>query len=301
LEPEFTTEVFRTIFPDDKQFQVHDPLPDDPDVSDEGAANHSRLCNSHGKHGIELFVFGRNGTDTLPQKYPARQTRAAGEQISRHHCLDAERTIFVQQNPAAIDAGVFHNDVISVANENVMICHEQAYVDQRDIIEQLREKLPELCLIEVSTQALSLQEAVQTYLFNSQLVTLPDASMLLLCPLECADHPQVRPILAKLLAEDNPVEEVKFIDVRQSMQNGGGPACLRLRVVLTETELSAVHQPVLLTDDLYHRLRHWIQKHYRDELTLESLGSPNLLREVRDALNELSQILELGMIYPFQQ
>lgn len=301
LEPEFTTQIFRRIFPDVDQFQVHDPLPDDPDHSDEGAANHSRLCRSHKEAALELFVYGRNGAGPLPQKYPARQSYAASAQVAQQHGLHQERTIFVQQNPAAIDAGVFHNDVIAVANENVFFCHEQAYVDQRAVIEQLRERIPELCLIEVSTEELSIEEAVQTYLFNSQLVTLPDASMLLLCPLECADHPRVRPILAKLLAEDNPIDEVKFIDVRQSMHNGGGPACLRLRVVLTETELAAIHQPVLLTDELYDRLRDWIQKHYRDELTLESLGGPNLLREVRDALNELSQILELGMIYPFQQ
>jgi succinylarginine dihydrolase len=301
LEPEFTTRVFRKIFSDEDRFRVHDPLPDDPAFADEGAANHSRLCLSHGEAGLELFVYGRNGTREQPQKFPARQTRAACERIARQHGLVEERTMFVQQNPAAIDAGVFHNDVIAVVNESVLFCHERAYVDQPQVLDRLRERFPGLCLIEATSAELSMEEAVQTYLFNSQLVTLADDSMLLLCPVECADHEGVRHVLSRILADGTPVAEVKFIDVRQSMQNGGGPACLRLRVALTHEELSAIHQPVLLTEELYERLSDWIQTHYREELTIETLGDPGLLNEVREALEELSQILELGAIYPFQQ
>ncbi len=45
----------------------------------------------------------------------------------------------------------------------------------------------------------------------------------------------------KLVAEDNPISAMQVLDLRESMANGGGPACLRLRVVLTEEERRAVN------------------------------------------------------------
>ncbi len=300
LESAFTTKLLRTIFADPTHFCVHNPLPNDSKFADEGAANHSRFCHSHNAPGLEMFVYGRNGSELLPQKFPARQTRASGERIASQHGLLHDRTLFVQQNPAAIDAGVFHNDVIAVANEHVLLCHEHAYFNQSQIMKQLSEKFSELHLIEVAATDLSIEDAVQTYLFNSQLVTLPQGTMMLLCPIECAEHEQVRLVLDRILSDGGPITEVKYVDVRQSMQNGGGPACLRLRVVLTEDELEAIHQPVILTGDLFERLTGWIKKHYREELTIESLGDPQLLAEGHEALNEVSQILELGPIYPFQ-
>ncbi len=301
LESTFTTKLLRTIFPAPTYFCIHNPLPNDPKFADEGAANHSRLCRTHSAPGLEMFVYGRNGTGLFPQTFPARQTRASGEQIASQHGLSEDRSLFVQQNPAAIDAGVFHNDVIAVANEHVLLCHEHAYVNQTQVMKHLSKKFPELHLIEVAAEDLSVEDAVQTYLFNSQLVTLPQGTMLLVCPIECAEHKRVRPVLDRIVGNGGPITEVKFVDIRQSMQNGGGPACLRLRVVLTENELEAIHQPVLLTKDLFERLTDWINRHYREEITIESLGDPQLLVEVRASLDEVSQILKLGPIYPFQQ
>lgn len=300
-EPVFTTRLFRTIFADSNHFAVHDPLPDDPAFADEGAANHVRFCREHGEPGLEVFVFGRNEAGPTTQRYPARQTRAAGEAIAHRHGLSADRTMFVRQNPAAIDAGVFHNDVIAVANETVLLCHAQAYVNQRQVLDELAGRFPDLQRIEITSDELTVQDAVSTYLFNSQLITLPNGEMLLLCPAECADHPRARAALDRIVDHNGPIAGVEFVDVRQSMQNGGGPACLRLRVVLTEAELDAVHQPILLTEQLDRRLADWIGRHYREELTIDSLGDPRLVDEVRAALDELSQILELGAIYPFQQ
>lgn len=209
--------------------------------------------------------------------------------------------MFLRQNPAAIDAGVFHNDVIAVANENVLFCHEQAYVNQRQALNELAERFPELQPIEVTSDELTVEDAVRTYLFNSQLVSLPDRRMLLLCPSECEEDSGTRTVLDRIVSPRGPITDVRFVDVRQSMQNGGGPACLRLRIVLTDMELAAVHQPILFTEDLFHRLSDWISRHYREELTIDSLGDPLLVDEVRTALDELSQILDLGAIYPFQQ
>ncbi len=300
-EPVFTTRLFRTIFADRNRFAVHDPLPDDPAFADEGAANHARLCREHGEPGLEVFIFGRDEAGAMTQRYPARQTRAAGEAIAHRHGLSADRTMFVQQNPAAIDAGVFHNDVIAVANETVLLCHAQAYVNQRQVLDELAARFPDLQRIEITSDELTVEDAVSTYLFNSQLITLPNGEMLLLCPGECAEHTGTRAVLDRIVGHNGPIAGVEFVDVRQSMQNGGGPACLRLRVVLTEAELAAVHQPVLLTEQLDRRLADWISRHYREELTIDSLGDPRLVDEVRAALDELSQILNLGAIYPFQQ
>jgi len=147
--------------------------------------------------------------------------------------------LFVRQSPAAIDAGVFHNDVIAVANERVLLCHALAFAERERVLGELRERFPELLTIEVGAEELALEEAVRTYLFNSQLLTLPDGGMTLLCPAECIESPSVQAVLGRIVAEDNPITEVQFVDVRQSMHNGGGPACLRLRVVLTEEELAA--------------------------------------------------------------
>jgi len=157
-----------------------------------------------------------------------------------------------------------------------------------------------LLTIEVGAEELALEEAVRTYLFNSQLLTLPDGGMELLCPAECIESPSVQAVLGRIVAEDNPITEVQFVDVRQSMHNGGGPACLRLRVVLTEEELAAVHRPLLLTERLYGDLVVWVERHYREDLTPGDLADPRLREESLAALEELAGRLELGAVYPFQ-
>lgn len=298
LEPPFTTRLLRAIFADDRQFAVHDPLPGVTEYADEGAANHLRLCPGHGDAGLEIFVYGRTeeseGPELLrPRIHPARQTRLAGETIAALHGLRADAVMFVQQNPEAIDAGVFHNDVIAVANENLLMCHALAFVDQPRVLAEARERLPSLQVFEVSAAELSLEEAVATYLFNSQLVTLPDSRMLLLCPIECELHPGVQKVLGRLRREVERVRDVRYVDVRQSMRNGGGPACLRLRAVLTERELASLPKSILITDSLHRQLTGWVTRHYREELTPADLGAPAFLQEVRAALEELSEILDL--------
>ncbi len=303
LEPTFTTRLLRTIFPGEDHFTTHDPLPDESSLADEGAANQMRLCSKHGSRGVEVFVYGREGqpgSSSPTKKYPARQTRAACQAIIDRHQLDSDSVVLAQQSPATIDAGVFHNDVIAVANENVLLCHEGAYTTQSSTLEDLAEKSERLRVVEISEDELSLTDAVETYLFNSQLITLSDGKMLFLCPADCEEHGAARAVVERIVAEVDEITEVKFVDVRQSMQNGGGPACLRLRVVLTDRELAAVHQRLLLTSDLYEQLTDWVGRHYRTELTLAALGDPQLLTEVRTALDELTEILALGPIYPFQ-
>jgi succinylarginine dihydrolase len=306
IEAAATARVLCDVFGDPAHFVVHAPLPASATLSDEGAANHARLCAGYGRPGLELFVYGREATrrsaDT-PSAFPARQTREACEAIARRHRLDAERAILVQQSPAAIDAGVFHNDVIGVANLHVLLCHAQAYVDQTRVMELLAERFAQICggalaVVEIPASLMSLQEAVASYLFNSQLVTAPDGTMTLLCPRECHDQPAARAAIRYIVDGDNPIEHVHYFDLRQSMHNGGGPACLRLRVVLTEPQARAMHQGIVYTDELGDQLEAWVQRHYRDELRPADLFDPHLPLEVDKALAELSGLLNLPCICP---
>jgi succinylarginine dihydrolase len=309
IESTFTGVVLKAIFSDDASFAHHAPLPAAVHFSDEGAANHTRLCTDYAKKGIELFVYGRRASSQLPRCpliFPARQTLEASEAMARLHQLDPSSTVFAQQNPAAIDAGVFHNDVISVGNQGVFVYHADAFGDSDAVIGMLKKRFAEccdakLCLIKVGADEVTVQEAVESYLFNSQLVTLPDGGMCLIAPVECEENPRTKKVLDRIIYEENPIRAVRFVDVRQSMKNGGGPACLRLRVVLTEEEMGRTHQNVYLTDLLFAELTSWGEQYYRDQLSPADLADPALAEEGRAALDVLTQILKLGSIYRFQK
>jgi succinylarginine dihydrolase len=314
IEPETTSAGLRAIFKDPRYFAHHDPLPASPQFGDEGAANHTRLCASsgtdYGKKGVEFFVFGRHGFLTgapEPRKFPARQTLDASAAVARMHGLDTSAVVFGQQNPEAIDAGVFHNDVAGVGNQGVYFYHEQALLDSARVMDELQKKYALICgekllAIEVPANQVSMQDAVTSYLFNSQLVTLPTGGMALILPTECEANPAVFNYVKQLQSEHSKIfTDVRYLEVKQSMRNGGGPACLRLRVVLTEQELAGTHQRVLMNDQLYGELVTWAKKHYRDRLTLDDLRDVKLLTECRTALDELTTILGVGSIYPFQR
>ena len=308
LEAPTTTAILRAIFADSTRFAVHDPLPAVPQFGDEGAANHTRLAADVDTPGVEFFVYGRRGafghtgSGIVPKHFPARQTLESFAAIARRHGLDPERTVFAQQNPAAIDAGVFHNDVISVGQRSVLFCHERAYVDQHAVLADLAAAVgPTFTPIIVRESDVSIADAVATYLFNSQLIVREDGRMLLVAPGECRENVLVASYLDALVAGGGPIAEVLTFDLKQSMKNGGGPACLRLRVALTAAERSAMHANVFLDDSLAQALEAWIREHYRDRLAAADLADPLLLQESRRALDQLSQILRIGNVYPFQR
>jgi succinylarginine dihydrolase len=212
----------------------------------------------------------------------------------------------LEQNPRAIDAGAFHNDVVAVGNLNVLLVHAAAFADGQAALDQIRLAYSqvsgrELGVVEVPETQVSLADAVESYVFNSQLVRLPDGTVSLIAPTECREHPRVRPFLDGLVGPGGPVQSVHFVDVRQSMRNGGGPACLRLRVALTAAQRSRVHGGVMLDDVLYERLVNWVRSNYRDQLLPRDLADPKLLDECRAALDALTQILGVGPIYRFQR
>ncbi len=304
IEPPVTARVLKAIFPEGRRFAHHDPLPGATHFGDEGAANHNRFCTAYGERGVHLFVYGRRAFDgaAMPKRFPARQTREASEAIARQH--GTAQAVFVQQNPAAIDAGAFHNDVVAVANRHVFLYHEDAFADPAALEAELRRAAPgiDYDFIRVPRTALSLADAVRSYLFNSQLVSPPGADrMTLLLPQEVAETPAAKSYMDALVAGDGPIGEAIYLDVRQSMRNGGGPACLRLRVVLDKADRAAIGARVVGDELLFKALEAWVERHYRDRLAPADLGDPALLDECRTALDELTQLLELGPVYDFQR
>ena len=307
LEHQTTTALLQAIFNDAKYFRHHAALPAGNHFGDEGAANHNRLATAYGESGVQLFVFGRyafRSGEHAARRFPSRQSYEASAAISRLHQLDPQKVVFAQQNPEIIDAGAFHNDVVSVANRNTLFMHEQAFADKAAMQQELQSKFgdSQLHFIEVPTDQVSLQDAVASYLFNSQLVSLPDEEgMALILPEESRENPAVYAYLQTLVDDSSPINTVRFVDVRQSMQNGGGPACLRLRVVLTDAELEAVNPAFLFDDGLEQALTDWIRRNYRSELRPEDLADPELMNECLTALDELTQIFGLGAFYEFQR
>ncbi|NEQ69524.1 MAG: N-succinylarginine dihydrolase, partial [Symploca sp. SIO2D2] len=199
IEAEETAAVIRRIFADDSHFVIHDPLPGGEAMRDEGAANHTRLTNSFEKPGTHLFVYGSSAlrSDIIrPKHFPSRQTLEASQAIARLHKLDPRKTLFMQQSPQAIDAGVFHNDVIAVGHLNVLLYHENAFIDGRSAIDQISLQFGgEFNPIEVAELEVSLQEAVSSYLFNSQLVSLSTGGIALIAPQECSENDSVHGFL----------------------------------------------------------------------------------------------------------
>lgn len=307
IEHQTTSRILQAMFNDDVYFAHHEALPEAALFGDEGAANHNRLGGAYDQAGIQVFVYGQQqlGGTVAPKKFPARQTREASEAIARLHGLHADRTMFIQQNPEVIDQGVFHNDVIAVSNQQVLFHHQQAFLNQSQALAEIREKMAaigqDFVAIEVPEQRVSVQDAVSTYLFNSQILTRPDGAMTLVVPEESRQNASVWAYLTDLLQMGTPIDQIKVFDLRESMRNGGGPACLRLRVALNDAELAAVNPNIMMNDALFSTLNQWVERHYRDRLAQDDLADPQLLIESRTALDELTQILGLGSVYHFQR
>lgn len=298
LEAPVTTRVLRAIFADASRFVVHDPV---QHPGDEGAANHLRLATDRAV--VHLFAWGRADDATIaqPARHAARQSREASAEVARLHGLGA-RALLWQQSPAGIDAGAFHTDVLATSNENVALIHERAFVDGDRLAEALRARLGDpLELFIVRESELSCADAVAKYPFNSQLVTLPSGEMALLAPSECREHEATARFFQRVLTHSSRVKHLHFVDVESSMKNGGGPACLRLRVALTTTETDALAARVVVDESLLDELEAWVCRHYRDRLTPADLADPALLQESRSALDELTSVLGLGSIYDFQR
>jgi succinylarginine dihydrolase len=304
LEAEQTGRALKRLFHDPRKFAVHPELPLTAHFGDEGAANHVRLAAEHGAPGVNLFVWGRTAWERWSGHFPARQSLEASEAVARRH--RAHRPVFARQAKAAIEGGAFHNDVVCVSARSTLLFHELAFDDKSWTLNAIRtaaEGLFEPDFLEVSARDLPLEDAVKSYLFNSQLLEVPgEERLVLLAPIETRDNERACAAAEALVASNGPIGRVEYVDVRQSMRNGGGPACLRLRVVLTEAELLAANAFQRLSAALHTRLTEWAERWYREELAPKDLADPQLLEESRSALDQLTAILNLGSdFYPFQR
>ncbi|HLL59965.1 MAG TPA: N-succinylarginine dihydrolase, partial [Allosphingosinicella sp.] len=259
-----TLSQLRIAFGNEEHFAVHPPVP--PTFGDEGAANHMRIGGSHDAPGLEVFVYGQRGG-----AFPTRQHVEACRAVARFHRLDPDRTLFVSQSEEAIAAGAFHNDVVAVANENVLLAHELAFEDQGDFYASLRRLVPEVQIVEVPASEVALEDAIKSYLFNAQLVTLPEGGMALILPEEARETPSVWKWLQEMIGGNGPIRKLFIVDVRQSMANGGGPACLRLRVV---ADPAAVDQRFMVDEPKLDRLASVIGTHWPEQIAPEDLLDP---------------------------
>ena len=278
-----TQAQLKIAFGDQRHFAVHDAVPSS--FGDEGAANHMRFCDSHDAPGVEVFVYGRPGG-----RFPARQHEQASRAVARLHGLEPRRCVFIEQNPAAIEAGAFHNDVVAVANEKVLFTHDQAFADQIDAYEAIRAVFPDLHVVEVPESQVSLEEAIRTYLFNAQLVTLPTGEMALVVPSECQESASVWSWCERMLASNGPIRHVIPVDVRQSMANGGGPACLRLRVV---ADPATVDARFLLDEAKAERIEAVIAQMWPETIQPDEIGTEALAAKVIEAREALLAVLSL--------
>jgi succinylarginine dihydrolase len=281
-----TLAQLRLAFGDARHFAVHAPVP--ATFGDEGAANHMRLAASHGAAGVEVFVYGHAGG-----AFPVRQHVQASQAVARLHGLDPARSLFVAQSEAAIAAGAFHNDVVAVANEHVLFAHEQAFADKDGFYAALKAMLPELEVVEVPAAAVSLEDAIRSYVFNGQLVTLPEAGMALVLPEEARETPSVHGWLEEMVAGNGPIRSLLFVDVRQSMANGGGPACLRLRVAADPATID----PRFLVDEAkLDRIMNVVARHWPEEIVPDDLLRPTLWPELEAARAALLETLGLDAL-----
>ena len=281
-----TLQQLKLAFADERHFAVHGPVP--PAFGDEGAANFMRLTTRHDQPGVEVFVYGVSGGP-----YPARQHVEAFRAIARRHRLNPERTLFVQQSEEAIAAGAFHNDVVAVANERVLFAHEQAFADKGGFLGRLEQLFPELDYVEVPASEVSLEDAIRSYLFNAQLVTPPDGRTTLIVPEEARETPSVWSWLQRHLAENGAIRRVEVVDVRQSMANGGGPACLRLRVV---ADPGTVDPRFMADEAKLDNIAAVVARSWPEQIDPADLGSPVLIQDVERARAALLEELDLSSL-----
>ena len=267
-------------------FEVHNPVP--PAFGDEGAANHMRLAPAHGERGVEIFVYGVSGG-----AFPARQHVQASKAIARRHGLDPERTLFAAQSEEAIAAGAFHNDVVAVANKRVLFAHEKAFADKQTLVERCASLVPGFEYVEVAEADVPIADAVRSYLFNAQLVTPPDDQPTLIVPTEARETPSVWSWIERHVAGNGPIRRVELVDVRQSMANGGGPACLRLRVV---ADPETVDPRFLVDDSKLDRIAEVISRFWPEQIHSDELQDPRLIEEIEAARSALLTNLDLGQL-----
>ena len=286
IEHDQTHAQLALAFADPAHFAVHRAIT--PALGDEGAANHMRMCASHGDQAMEIFVYGEKGG-----AFPSRQHRAASGAVARRHGL--AQALFVAQSEAAIAAGAFHNDVVAVANEHVLFTHEQAFANPAETYAAIRAAVPGAVILEAPADRVTLADAIRSYLFNSQLITLPSGQMMLVVPAEVREAANVWAWLQEQVGGNNAIASVKVVDVRESMRNGGGPACLRLRVAVSEEAHAAIDPRFLLTPSRIDTISAVVAEHWPEHIAPADLGNAALWHQCIAARHALLDAMGFAM------
>ena len=300
IESQFTQAQLELMF--GRVAIVHDPIENISGYGDEGAANHLRVSEQHLKPGFQIFVYGSSAFE-VHQGMITRQAEEISKAVSIMHQLDPDRVLFLKQNEQAINAGSFHNDIVSLANEEVFIFHQEAFADRVElerILHHLKDHVKGFHPIEILSEDISLDDLVSSYLLNSQLITAKNNEMMMLLPEEVQNHSNCMRWLEEIKSS-SPIKHIEFVDIRQSMMNGGGPACLRFKTIFNNDEFKQINEKFLLTPKKLMDLRALVTKHYRDKLNPADLLDNNLVQESYRFLDELTQLLDLGNVYDFQK
>lgn len=300
IEHEFTKVQLELMF--GVAAQVHAPIKNISGYGDEGAANHLRVSAQHLTPGFQIFVFGSSAFE-VHQGIIARQAEEISQAVSSQHQLDPDRVLFLKQNEQAINSGSFHNDIVSLANEEVFIFHQEAFADRVElerVLHHLKDHVLGFHPIEILSEDISLDNLVSSYLLNSQLITVKNNEMMMLLPEEVQNHPNCMRWLDEIKSS-SPIKHLEFVDIRQSMMNGGGPACLRFKTVVNSDEFDQINKKFILSPEKLMNMRALVSKHFRDKLNPEDLLDIKLMQESFSFLDELTQLLELGCIYHFQK
>ena len=308
LESDFTYTQCKLIF-SDTCFVVHKPALSISGYGDEGAANHLRISKTHEDKGFEIFVFGESAfkeeafAEYQKTSFIKRQALEVSKSVALSHKLDRNNVFYLQQHPRAIDKGSFHNDIASLSNENIFIAHEKAFLNRdvlNHVLKHLELEVENFNYIEIPDKEIPLDDIISSYLLNSQLFTNGEGEMQLILPAEVQNYENCMQWLDKL-KQTSDVKLFDFVNIKQSMMNGGGPACLRLKVILNEDEIKKVNKNFILNDKRLELIEDLIEREYRDKLYPDDLKDPNLLDESRRVLDELTQIFGTGSIYEFQK
>ena len=300
IEHEFTKTQLELIF--GGVAKVHEPIKNISGYGDEGAANHLRVSAQHLMPGFQIFVYGSSAFE-VHQGIIARQAEEISQAVSTQHQLDPDRVLFLKQNEQAIHSGSFHNDIVSLANEEVFIFHQEAFADRVElerVLHQLKDHVKGFHPIEILSKDISLDDLVSSYLLNSQLITVKNNEMMMLLPEEVQNHGNCMKWLEEIKSS-SPIKRLEFIDIHQSMMNGGGPACLRFKAVVNSDEFDKINKKFLLSPEKLINLKALVSKHYRDRINPDDLLDIKLMEESYLFLDELTQLLGIGSIYSFQK
>lgn len=275
-------DILTSLFND--QVLMHPPI--SSGFSDEGAANDIRLCSFDFKEAISLFVYGRNADDEITTFYPCRQTKEAYDVLCLTHRLQLDRVVFAKQHKEAINQGVFHNDVISVGHKNVFLCHEFAFENQDHVLEEVRGKFKKyvkeaLYLHVIPNSIITLKECVKSYLFNSQLVD-SNEGLVMIAPKQCEENSNIKIYIDTVLLKETPIKKCFYVDLQESMRNGGGPACLRLKVVLSNDEYKVILSKYQVTPKRLTEIKDIVSDLYPENVTVESFEDSVFLQNIND-------------------